>query len=84
MSKKGRGLLIGAPLVVVLLAVISGFFATQPEDRMSRLRELDLPADGPKLFATLLREIPEVVAAVPCVCCDKVLADCYRGACPPS
>ena len=43
-----------------------------------------LPADGEPLFRFLLAEIPEVVAEVPCSCCGRKLAECYRGACPPS
>ena len=84
MSKKVKGLLIGVPLIAILLAVIANPYTAPPEDHMSRLRQLNLPADGPQLFATLLREIPEVVSEVPCGCCDKVLAECYQGACPPS
>jgi hypothetical protein len=47
-------------------------------------KNLQLPADGTPLFAFLLREIPTLVEKVPCSCCGKMLAECYRGACPPT
>jgi len=48
------------------------------------LKTLQVPADGAALFDFLLREIPDVVSQVPCVCCSEVLEGCYQGACPPS
>lgn len=47
-------------------------------------KNLALPPDGAPLFVFLLREIPTLVEKVPCSCCAKMLAECYRGACPPS
>ena len=47
-------------------------------------RAIGVPADGAALFGFLLREIPDVVSQLPCVCCSEVLEGCYQGACPPS
>jgi hypothetical protein len=85
MNKKRWIFLIGVPLVLALLMVGSGVFNDPPpNERIARLQTLSLPADGAALFAFLLREIPDVVSEVPCVCCSEVLAGCYQGACPPS
>ncbi|NKB68651.1 MAG: hypothetical protein GKR89_16430 [Candidatus Latescibacteria bacterium] len=51
--------------------------------RLARLSELDVPPDGQELGDFLLREIPDVIGEVPCVCCNKTLNECYTGDCPP-
>ena len=56
----------------------------QTDSRLARLRGMELPPDGLDLYQTLLTEIPEVVSQVPCACCNKMLATCYRGFCPPT
>ena len=84
MNKKGLALLLGAPVVVVLLILGGGILGGTEDAHMERLKTLQVPADGAALFAFMLREIPDVVSQVPCVCCSEVLAGCYQGACPPS
>ena len=84
MNKKGLALLLGASVVVVLLIIGGGILGGTEDAHMERLKTLQVPADGVALFAFMLREIPDVVSQVPCVCCSEVLAGCYQGACPPS
>jgi len=84
MNKKVWALLLGASVAVVLLVVGGGFLGGTEDARIERLKTLQVPADGAALFAFMLREIPEVVEKVPCVCCSELLAGCYQGACPPS
>ena len=84
MNKKGLALLLGAPVVVVLLILGGEILGGTEDAHMERLKTLQVPADGAALFAFMLREIPDVVSQVPCVCCSEVLAGCYQGACPPS
>ena len=84
MNKKVWALLLGASVAVGLLVVGGGFLGGTEDARIERLKTLQVPADGAALFAFMLREIPEVVEKVPCVCCSEVLAGCYQGACPPS
>ncbi len=54
------------------------------QERLARLQQLRLPADGLALYQTLLREIPDVTSQVPCACCGESLTWCYEGGCPPS
>ena len=73
--------------MVILVVVLAGGMymgasnstddATVPQ--RVRLQHVTLPEDGLALYQTLLREIPEVVSAVPCACCNIKLADCYEG-----
>lgn len=42
-----------------------------------------VPPNGKPLFAFMLKEIPQLVDKVPCVCCPYTIGQCYRGACPP-
>ena len=58
--------------------------AEPSEERLARLQQLRLPADGLALYQTLLREIPDVTSQVPCACCGESLTWCYEGGCPPS
>ena len=51
--------------------------------RLERLSGLEVPPDGQGLGDFMLREIPDVIAEVPCVCCNKKLTACYQGDCPP-
>jgi hypothetical protein len=43
-----------------------------------------LPPDGRPLYEFLMREEPELMAEILCVCCDAPLAACYQGLCPYS
>lgn len=84
MKRKRRIYFIGGIVFALALFVAASDFSDDPpNERIARLQDLSLPADGAELFAFLLREIPEVVSEVPCVCCTEVLAGCYQGACPP-
>ena len=84
MKKKGLALLIGISMALGLVVTIGVFFGNAEDARTERLKTLEVPADGAALFDFLLREIPDVVSQVPCVCCSEVLAGCYQGACTPS
>ena len=61
-------------------------FGAEPLAISATLDSGDQPVDihGAALFDFLLREIPDVVSQLPCVCCSEVLEGCYQGACPPS
>lgn len=48
------------------------------------IQDMEQVPDGKSLYAFLLFQIPDVVEHVPCRCCGKMLAECYRGACPPT
>ena len=63
---------------------LSSLLEGAEDARIERLETLQVPADGAALFDFLLREIPDVVSQLPCVCCSEVLEGCYQGACPPS
>jgi len=68
---------IVVPAIVLVLTAIALVVVLDTEASVA-----ELPPDGAQLYRVLLEEIPEVVAAVPCACCGKVLAWCYQGGCP--
>lgn len=86
MSNHGR--MIAAVLLVSTLAAVVGFSTFSGDDgdsaRLVALQQVALPEDGLPLYQALLKEIPDVVAEVPCACCDKSLKWCYTGGCPPT
>ena len=84
MKKKGLALLIGISMALVVVVTVGVFFGGAEDARTKRLKTLQVPSDGAALFDFLLREIPDVVSQLPCVCCSEVLEGCYQGACPPS
>jgi hypothetical protein len=52
------------------------------EQRLARLRQLQLPPAGVDRFAFLTQEIPDIVGQITCSCCANKLTECYNGACP--
>lgn len=54
------------------------------EQRLARLRQLQLPPAGAARFAFLKQEIPDIVGQITCSCCANKLTECYNGACPVS
>ena len=84
MKKKGLALLLGISMALSLVVAAVIFFRAAEDERIEHLKTLQVPADGAALFDFLLREIPDVVSEVPCVCCSEVLEGCYQGACPPT
>lgn len=66
--------------IVIALIVSFALFAGSEE---SRKNMPPLPKeDGKVLYEFLLKEAPELMAQIPCACCDKMLDWCYKGGCP--
>jgi hypothetical protein len=69
-----------AGLIVVALIVS---FALLARSEGSRKDMPPLPKENGKiLYEFLLKEAPELMAQIPCACCDKTLDWCYKGGCP--
>ena len=78
--------LASAAVVAAMIAIYGSSFTGESarEQRLAALQQVVLPEDGLPLFQALLEHIPDVVAQVPCACCDKSLTYCYTGGCPPT
>ena len=87
MRPGARSAIAAAAVVVAVVAIYGSSFNTGKSDgdqRLVALRQVVLPEDGLPLYQALLEHIPDVVAQVPCACCDKSLTYCYPGGCPPT
>ncbi len=87
MTRPGvKSALAAAAVVAAMIAIYGSNFTGESaeEQRLTALQQVVLPEDGLPLYQALLEHIPDVVAEVPCACCDKSLTYCYTGGCPPT
>ncbi len=75
-----------AATVLVTVACSSERSAPTPPARAAATptAPLEIPPDGPDLFAFMKEKIPTLAAKVPCSCCPYSIGQCYDGACPSS
>ncbi len=66
---------------IVIGLVLSFALVAGSDDRRKEMPPLP-KEDGKVLYEFLLREAPELMAQIPCACCDKTLDWCYKGGCP--